>query len=115
MRPGLIALLALAGCGRASARWPDSGVYAGYYTYGYELSEFVPSGTTEKWSLDGYIPCATDKVVSLSGGSPVVYVAVRGRLSAVGKYGHLAAYSREVTALEVLDCRELRNDEKPKF
>lgn len=113
-------LVCLAGCrAPASAPWPTSGVYSGYYTYGYELSEFVPSGTSERWSLAGAVPCiphyTKDTVENAAHDSHVRYIAVRGTLSTEGKHGHLGAYSRELTAREFLECRELLPGERPKF
>jgi hypothetical protein len=103
----------------ASAPWPSSGVYAGYYTHGYEVSEFVPSGTKEKWWLAGALPCipqyTKDNVATAPKENPVRYIAVRGTLSAKGEHGHLGAYSRELTVQQVLECRELSADESPSF
>jgi hypothetical protein len=101
------------------APWPSSGVYAGYYTGGYEVSEFVPSGTKEKWSLKGVVPCipryTADNVANAPKSPPVRYIAVRGTLSTEGEHGHLGAYSRELTVQEFLECRDLSADERPKF
>jgi hypothetical protein len=113
-------LACLAGCGApVAAPWPTSGVYSGYYTYGYELSEFVPSGTSERWWLTGAVPCrpyyTKDTVANAVYDSRVRYIAVRGTLSGVGRHGHLGAYSRELTAQQFLECRELLPGERPKF
>jgi hypothetical protein len=43
------------------------------------------------------------------------YLAVRGTLTPEGHHGHLGAYSRELTAQEFLECRELLPNEKPHF
>jgi hypothetical protein len=107
----LLLLVSLAACNRtARAPWPASGVYAGYYRVDYEVSEFVPSGGSESWWLDGAVSCPSGPTSSREG-----YIAVRGSLSAEGHYGHLGAYSRKLTAHEVLDCRELLPGERPDF
>ena len=114
----MLLLTSLVGCS-SSAPWPSSGIYVGYYTYGYEVSEFVPSGTKEKWWLVGAVPCipqyTKENVATAAKDDPVRYLAVRGTLSAEGKHGHLGAYSRELNAHEILECRGLSPDEKPGF
>jgi hypothetical protein len=106
-----VALANLAACARSST-WPLSGVYKGYYTFGYELTEFVPAGTSEKWSLTGRPPCAPAYGPDAS---HTRYVVVRGTLSTEGRHGHLGQYSRELTAQEFLERRELSPDEHPKL
>jgi hypothetical protein len=113
----LVSLLLTAGCTR-SISWPSSGVYTGYYTHGYEPSRFVPANTKEKWSLAGAFPCrelftSDGRVVRLD--NPAIYIETRGTLSPNGKYGHLGAYSRELTVSEVLTCRKLWSGERSEF
>jgi hypothetical protein len=112
----VLLVVGLAACS-ASAPWPASGIYTGYYVHGYELSEFIPTGTKEKWWLTGAVPripqYTKDNVGTAPKSNPVRYISVRGTLSAEGKHGHLGAYSREVTAQQVLECRELLPTEKP--
>jgi hypothetical protein len=119
VRASLLLLVALAGCSRTSEPWLDAGTYSGYYTFGYEVSEFVPSGTKEKWWLGRAAPCipryTKDTVGSAPPSNPVRFVVVRGTLTAAGHHGHLGAYSREFTPQEFLECRELSPDEHADF
>jgi hypothetical protein len=111
----LLAVLLAFGCA-SSGPWPASGVFTGYYEYGFEESRFVPAGTKENWWLSGSVPC---KEVSAKadpfGPTPILYLEVRGTLSSEGKYGHLDAYTRELTAQEFLTCRKLLPNERPEF
>ena len=112
-----MALLAnLSGCGKSTS-WPLSGVYKGYYAYGFELSEFVPVGASEKWWLNGIVPCKPqydkDTVANAPNVTPVLYMIVRGTLTTRGKHGHMDAYARELTAQQFLECRKLLPGEKP--
>jgi hypothetical protein len=111
MRFAPLLIACLAGCSpSARAPWPASGVYSGYYRGGYEVSEFIPSGSNEKWWFNGVVPCLTHFA-----GPRARYIAVRGTLSAEGKHGHLGAYSRELKPQEFLECRELSPNERPDF
>jgi hypothetical protein len=93
----------------------------GYYTYGYEVSNFVPVGTRETWWLSGVAPCPDELLrqernsVQGSHANPTIYVEVRGALTSQGKYGHLGNYSRELQVHQALACRKLWPDEKHEF
>jgi len=100
--------------------WPTNGVFVGYYWRGFEVSDFKPLGTRERWWLTGNIapvasgfisPSATDRRKFRNG----VYLVVRGTLSPEGSYGHLSHYSRELVVQEVVEVREVRPDERVHF
>jgi hypothetical protein len=113
----LICLAALLASCTQSSSWPSSGIYSGYYTYGFEVSRFVPKGTKEKWWLSGKVPCqpqyTKETVARAPRVTPMLYIEVRGTLSPEGHHGHLGAYSRELIAQEVLVCRWLSPGETP--
>jgi hypothetical protein len=114
-RTGALFVL-LASCSR-SPDWPPSGVYSGYYTFGFEVSSFVPTNTKETWWLSGASPCRSlsDAARGKSGENPVIYLEIRGTLSRKGRYGHLGAYPRELNVQKVLTCRKLWPDERAEF
>jgi hypothetical protein len=94
------------------APWPQEGVFAGYYGNGFEISDFRPAGTNERWWVSG-------------GGNPrplpncdptnPCYLVVRGQISGLGPHGHLSAYKRELRVTEVIEQRPLHPDEKVAF
>jgi hypothetical protein len=106
------ALFLLLQPGKDTAPWPQEGVFAGYYRNGFEISDFRPAGTNERWWLSG-------------GGNPhsllnchrtnPCYLVVRGQLSGLGPRGHLDAYKRELRVTEVIEQRPLHLDEKVAF
>jgi len=110
---GVAAYVATQGTGLG----PTSGEFAGYYTNGFEVSAFVPceesgaTGSGEGWWLgadpginfyEQYSAIAAS-VNPPAGGYVTVFVRFRGTASPPGNYGHLGAYSREVTVHEVLE------------
>jgi hypothetical protein len=93
--------------------WPSTGVYLGYYSFGFETNRFTPTNSHEQWWLSGMNPCLELAREVTPGVTPVLYVEMRGALSWKGKYGHMGQYSRELTVKEVLTCRKLRRGESP--
>jgi len=91
------------------APWPSTGVFAGYYRFGFEISDFRPAGTKERWWLSE----AKSEVVSRCYGG--CYLVVRGQLSGLGPHGHLSAYKRELKVIEVLEQRSVKPDENVAF
>lgn len=77
--------------------------YAGTYYLGLEMSRFVPMGTEDLWWLIGRLP--PEIMADRPPDSPPFYLEVRGVLSPPGRYGHLDAYSRELTVTKVLAWR----------
>jgi hypothetical protein len=94
-----------------------SGEFRGYYTAGFEVSSFVACeeagaggpGYGEGWWLSsepesGFYETydeISSQVSPPAGGYVTVFTVFRGRLSPPGSYGHLGAYSREVTVVEL--------------
>jgi hypothetical protein len=93
-----------------AAPWPRTGVFAGYYRFGFEISAFRPAGTKERWWLSG--GASFEEKTRCHAGC---YLVVRGELSALGPHGHRGAYMRELTVTEVLERRNLQPDEKMEF
>jgi hypothetical protein len=104
----------LVGCSQPVS-WPSTGVYLGYYSFGYETSRFTPANSREKWWLSGTPPCAELAHEITPGVTPIIYIEVRGELSRTGEYGHMAQYSRELTVKEVLSCRKIWPGESTNF
>lgn len=94
---------ALTGCSAGSS--PGTRQYEGYYLSSFELSSFVPCGSGRRpgagaglwltWEEPGTAPGLT--------GSPV-FVRVEGTLHTENRsgYGHLSAYSGELTVHRLL-------------
>lgn len=97
--------------GTSTTKTPDStapdesGEYAGHYSVGFEVSEFVPCGSDESWWLVGTAELVSQVQGDEPGGTPTtpVFVRVRGELSDPGSYGHLGAYDRQLTVTEVVE------------
>jgi hypothetical protein len=108
----LLALPLLSGACERTAPWPQSGTFVGFYLHGFEISDFKPAGTRERWwikwgaEVTRPAPC---------GPSNPCYAVMRGQLSDPGSYGHLSAYRRELTVTEVLEARPVRSDEISPF
>ena len=120
MRISLLLLgLALMGCARtpeppAPSAQVETDTFAGYYTSGFETSEFRPKDKKhERWWLTGSLPCSFLSF-NQEGNAPWhrVYVEVQGTLSPAGQYGHMGAYHRELAVSRMVSCRPLREDEK---
>ena len=121
----LCACLACVAAGAVVYFWPVSVVsqgtteieLSGYYTSGFEVSSFVPcedpdtpgygagywlsaeagSGFYEQYSA------IAETVSPPPGGYVTVFTRFRCQISPPGNYGHLGAYSHEVTVQEVLE------------
>ena len=98
--------------GKETTPWPQEGVFAGYYSNGFEISDFRPAGTNERWWVSG-----GGNPRSLPNCDPAnpCYLVVRGQLSGQGPHGHLSAYKRELRVTEVIEQRPLHPDEKVAF
>lgn len=118
----LVALIVpLCSCaGRARQRsgpelHPETGPeFQGQYLQSFEVSSFVPCGSTEKpgygvgywlnWddskSYDRYRAEISKQV-----DNAVVYLKFTGTISPPGQYGHLGVYTREVTVEKVLEVK----------
>jgi hypothetical protein len=98
--------------------WPKTGVFAGYYRQGFEISDFRPAGTKERWWLSGEQgQSGLPKLLqswSCNTSAPC-YIVVRGHLGGLGRHGHLGAYNRELEVTEIIEQRPLNSDEKVSF
>jgi len=83
------------------------GTFEGLYVQAFEVSAFAVCGAGSPSSATGYWLTGNadfnqryNALVSTRGpnaSGPTVYVRFTGTVSAAGRYGHLGAYSREVT------------------
>lgn len=89
----------------------EEDIFSGYYAYGFEESRFSPVGSKERWWLDKLPPCV-EQAEKASGGTPILFVEVVGKLSSVGKFGHLGKYPRELVVKQYLSCRKLSPGER---
>src|SRR6185436_2433659 len=94
-------LLAVIGCG------PRERSFTGIYISAFETSSFRECGTRSHWwltdvsgTLGNRLPPGMPRDQARS-----ALLRLRGRLSGQGSYGHLGAYARELTVLEVNDVR----------
>ena len=89
---------ATAGGGKAPER------LAGHYRYGFEMEAFRPCGGTEEWWIARSDELRTRAEVLPPVGASI-YVVIRARVSPEGTYGHLGAYRRQLSVVEVLEVR----------
>jgi hypothetical protein len=96
------------GCGKIPP-WPQSGVFRGEYTIGFETSSFKPCGVDERWWVRGNAEALVAAAMP-AGIEPQklryyqgsVYADVRARVSRRGRYGHLGFYDREMNVVKVI-------------
>jgi hypothetical protein len=106
MRTWTLALpLLLSGCAASIADPAGPQEFAGLYAAGFEVESFQPCGSGESWWVtDGEELRTRYRALAGSSYEPV-YVVVRGTAGPRGRYGHLAAYERELAVAEVLEIR----------
>jgi hypothetical protein len=80
--------------------------YRGHYRWGFEVSEFRPCGSSEKWWATGD-PASLRRVHDTPAPGPVqeLFVVWYGKPSAKGAHGHLGAYSREFKVARLVEAR----------
>jgi hypothetical protein len=94
-------------------------LFEGRYASGFETSLFVPCGVSEQWWVTGATPEVVGKLQSaykrISGEQYTpVHARLRGKISALGSYGHLGAYQRVFDVSEILEFHAAReSDCKP--
>ena len=116
-----IALAIIIGsCSNDRAPWPKSGIFVGYYEFGFEVCVFAPAGSTERWWLGGDLSRLNSLLVAPSATEPSkmrspLHIVVRGTLSPEGRYGHMSRYRRELEVQEVIEVREVKADENLAF
>ena len=103
-----VVLLLAATCASSSAL-SEVGIYKGAYFYNFENSVLTPSGTTERWCVDGEMFKAMLPKKSRSGPWGTADVEIRGDLGPVGRYGGLGACSRVLTVLEVVSVKNRKS------
>jgi hypothetical protein len=94
----------------------SSGEFEGYYSSGFEVSSFVPCGETENpdYGAGYWLTSSPDfyqqysDLVQQSGHDPAtgylpVYTRFEGELSSEGSYGHMGAYSHEITVTKTIE------------
>ena len=98
------ALLLLVGCRSLP---PESGIYRGHFTFGFEHSDFHPCDRNEMWWVSWEKgEKLADAAMAIKGiTNATVYVEVQGDVSATGHYGHLNGYKREIVVRKILVVR----------
>jgi hypothetical protein len=109
----------------ASTPAPASTEFEGFYTSSFEVSSFVKCGMNSQSGYgQGYWLVSTTEFQekfrrTLSGAAgtygpkdnprvfDTVYVRFTGTLSPKGNYGHLGAYSNEVTVIKVIEMKTI--------
>jgi len=107
--------VAIAGCAAKQSvhdttTWEPARTFSGRYVFGFEVSEFTPTGRQERWWLGGEIGPITNRLVAPVGEKPAmhspVFVTVEGQLSSPGRHGHLGQYIRELRVTRVISVRQ---------
>jgi hypothetical protein len=105
-----VAAVLVFGCILTASDWPAQGIFQGYYTHGFEVSQFTPQGTNEKWWLEGSIEDIIRQLVAPKDETPKlkspIYIVVEGKLSKPGKYGHLGGYVRRLSVEKVVQVKQ---------
>jgi hypothetical protein len=115
MRPyplPLLLLLLLSACALSPRGGPPTEI-EGHYRYGFEVEAFRPCGTAEEWWVMRSDQLRA-RVPEAERGSGEVYARVRARVGPEGEYGHLGAYSRMITIIDVLEVREPQDGTCPR-
>jgi len=108
----------LAGCALADSARNTAGstTHSGYYQQGFERSDFYPEdGGGPYWLTAGeaassriqeyYVPAPG------RGGGMTVRLVIEGKLDIGGGFGHVGAYSGELTAARILEIEPVIVDE----
>ena len=105
MLPSILVALALVSAASCGAGLSER-EYSGHYRWGFEVSEFRPCGSSEKWWATGDT-ASLRRVHDMQAAGTVqeVFVVWYGKPSAKGEHGHLGAYKREFTVARVVDVR----------
>jgi hypothetical protein len=78
---------------------------AGHYSQGFEVDAFRPCGSEERWWVTEGEELRARYRALAPGQYQEVYVELKGHTGPTGKYGHLGAYTRELSAGEVIEIR----------
>ena len=86
---------------------PGPGTFRGHVRMGWEISDFVPCNSSERWWVNAMDSRTREKLFSVNHfAGQTAYAEVKGMLSTPGEYGHLDAYRRMLVVQEVLILRE---------
>src|SRR5262249_19622228 len=90
--------------------------YRGHYRWGFEVREFRPCGSDERWWVTGSYDVLR-RIHNSEGRAsqryPEIFVRWKGKPGAKGRHGHLGAYSREFIASELFEARQPRQGDCP--
>ncbi|HEV2129662.1 MAG TPA: hypothetical protein VGR27_01080 [Longimicrobiaceae bacterium] len=101
-------LLLLTGCASVTSGRPE--LFRGFYEHGFEVESFRLCGSQERWwVVRGYELNRRYRELTQAQYERV-YAEVRGYAGPAGRYGHLGAYARELTVVEVLEVRRTPPD-----
>ena len=99
-------LVAIGGCA-STISVPDDGRYMGFYAQGFEVDGFRPCGSDESWWVTEGAELRTRYRELTTRQYEEVYVELRGQVGPRGRYGHLGAYTRELSVDEVITIRPI--------
>lgn len=99
---------------------PMEGEFQGTFTYAFEGMDFQPENSSEHWWLEGGYTfdetirqdCIKNKI-DLNKEVPLYRLKISGKLSSVGKHGHLGMWRRELAVERVLEYEYIKK--KPAF
>jgi hypothetical protein len=90
----------------ACASVPKSGdVYTGTYFYNFEFAILTPTGTHDRWCVDGDLSSA-----QLPGGWGTADVVVQGTVGPPGHYGNLGSCQRVIRVTKILEVTNKRDN-----
>jgi hypothetical protein len=111
---GLLVIgLVAAGCASQGADTRDAGAaeFRGVYVSGFEVMSFQPCGSSERWWVARSGPLMQPyRDLATRDYEPVLAV-VRGDTSALGRYGHMSSYDRELHISGVVTVERLPADD----
>jgi hypothetical protein len=102
----LILALATAGCAS-----PPPVEFRGIYESGFEVLSFRPCGSSERWWVARSGPLGQRYADLVARPYQPVFAVVRGDTSALGRYGHMSSYDRELRITDVVSARRLEAGE----
>lgn len=94
----------LGGC-VTTATGPGEREFRGYYSQGFEVDSFRACGERQSWWVREGADLRTRYAGLAEREYAEVFVVLRGEITAEGSYGHLGAYTRELSVSRVLELR----------
>ncbi len=87
--------------------------YTGFYEAEFESSSFKLSGLPcEVWLAGNVCPIFPDRDCH-KGAEVAAYVAIEGKVSPVGNYGHFGMWERRLEVTQVLDVQRVNRHRQP--